>query len=274
MDVCDNNPGKHNKSPANTLSDSASHLFSPPLTAEIKDGWKLSVFPQWKDTFPHIDEVFNILANPVRIIQENDRGIVKLIRHNDTLFIAKRSMIQENRRWAQFTSFYRKGEGTRTLRNMAGMYALGLPVPEPVFVLEKMTFGFVVASWSLYRYLEGTPCTCSESHLIADTLRKIHRKGWVHRDPHVKNFLWDGEKICIIDCARARPWQSEYAQIYDVVLFNNCCPGSLKQYGISETHRVYRFAKFRNNTMKFWRRVKRKIRVFLGIVAARKKDRS
>jgi tRNA A-37 threonylcarbamoyl transferase component Bud32 len=222
--------------------------------------WNLDVFPRWKDTFRNIDEVVTVLTNPEKIIQENIRGIVFLIRHNGTLFIAKRSKIQENRRWVQFTSLYRKGEGARTLQNMARLYALGLPVPEPVLVLEQKKYGFVVASWSLYRYLEGYPCSCAQSHLVAETLRDIHQKGWVHRDPHVKNFLFNGEHICIIDCARARPWRSRYAQIYDVVLLDKCCPGSRKYYGISESDWLYRIAKFHNRVIILWRKIKRRIR--------------
>ena len=222
--------------------------------------WNLHVLPRWKETFPTIAKVFEILSQPVQIVHENNRGVVLLIRHNGTLFVAKRSKIQEHKRWAQFTSLYRQGEGTRLLRNLTGLYALGLPVPEPVLVLEKKVGGFVVASWSLYCYLEGQPCSCAQSHLIAETLKELHQNGWVHRDPHVKNFLWNGAKVCILDCAKARPWRSRYAQMYDVVLLDNCCPGSLKYYGISASDGVYRLAKGHNNLIKLWRRIKRTIR--------------
>ncbi len=237
-------------------------IFPPllPPPHQTDKGWSLYVFPRWKDVFPTIDKVFEILSHPVQIVHENTRGVVLLIRHNGTLFVAKRSKIQENKRWAQFTSLYRKGEGTRALRNMARLHSLGLPVPEPVFVMEKKMYGFVVASWSLYCYLEGLPCSCAQAPLIAEILKNIHQKGWVHRDPHVKNFLLNGEETWIIDCAKARPWRSKYARMYDVVLLNNCCPGSLKYYGISESYWLYRLAKFHNTLIKLWRRIKRRIR--------------
>ena len=233
-----------------------------PCTPEEENQWHLHVFSAWQQTFHNISEVRALLAHPVKIIQENNRGIVFLIRYNGILFIAKRSLIQENKRWAQFTSCYRQGEGMRTLRNMDKLYKLNLPVPEPVFVLEKKKYGFVVASWSLYRYLEGHPCSCGQSDQIAATLRKIHEKGWVHRDPHVKNFLLHEGEIRIIDCTRARAWRLSYAQMYDVVLLNNCCPGSLRQYGVSETHLIYRLAKCQNTMIKLWRRIKKKLRSF------------
>jgi tRNA A-37 threonylcarbamoyl transferase component Bud32 len=233
-----------------------------PRKPEEEQGWDLYVFPAWREIFRTIEEICNILATPVELIQENNRGIVFLVCHNNTFFIAKRSLTQEDKHWTQFTSFYRKGEGTRTLRNMHRLYKLGLPVPEPVLVLEKKRYGFVVASWSLYCYLKGEPCTCAQSSRIAAILKEIHEKGWIHRDPHVKNFLLNGGKLGVIDCTRARPWRSKYAQIYDVVLLNNCCPGSLKYYGVSENYWVYRLAKFQNNIVKLWRRFKRKVRSF------------
>ncbi len=227
-----------------------------------KDGWKLLVFPEWREMFCRLEDVRRLLAHPENIIQENDRGTVSLIRYQERRFIAKRSLIQERRRWTQFTSLYRKGEGRRTLHYMANMKAAGLLVPEPVLVLEQVRCGFVVASWSMYRYLEGEPCTCAESHRAAQALRAIHQQGWVHRDVHIQNFLQQGEDIYMIDCSKARPWNSEYARMYDVVRLNNCCPGSLKEYGISETYWVYRLAKCHNTCIKGWRTLKRTIRAF------------
>ncbi len=42
-------------------------------------------------------------------------------------------------------------------------------------MLEKSVSGFVTASWSVYQYLEGQPCTCAEADRIAAMLRKLHQ---------------------------------------------------------------------------------------------------
>jgi tRNA A-37 threonylcarbamoyl transferase component Bud32 len=230
------------------------------LMSDSHAKWQLFVFPGWREQFHSVEKVLTLLSTPEKVLQDNARGMVCLIRKQDHTFIAKQSKIQENRRWAQFTSLYRKGEGSRMLRNMAQLFELGLPVPEPVLVLEKKRLGFVVASWSVYCYLEGQPCRCVDAFRIADVLKQIHQQGWVHRDPHVKNFLLHEGEIYIIDCAKARPWSFEYARMYDVVLLNNCCPGSLKGYGISDSYWVYRLAKAHNNLIKFWRKLKRCVR--------------
>lgn len=229
-------------------------------TAISHSHWQLTVFPGWEAIFPDIDTVFRMIARPTQTLQNNTRGVVNLIDYHGATFIAKRSKTQERNLRAQVTSLYRKGEGARMLQNMARLRAVGLPVPEPVLTLEKKRWGCVVVSWCVYRYLEGQPCTCADVPRIATLLRTLHQCGWVHRDPHVKNFLRRDDTVWLIDCAKARPWRWRYAQMYDVVLLDKCCPGSLRFYGVSASDPVYRLAKAQNNIIKFWRSVKRQLR--------------
>ncbi len=231
-----------------------------PISAEEEAGWHLAVFPDWQLTFYQITDVGQLLSHPQHIIQQTKHSLVLLVSYNQIPFIAKRSLTQERRLWAQLTSLYRRGEGTRTLRNMHKMYTLGLPVPEPVLVLEKHRLGCVVASWSVYRYLEGETCTFDHAPQIARTLKQMHQLGWVHRDPHVWNFLEYHGEIRILDCARARPWRGKYAQMYDVVLLDKCVAGSASHYGISENDWVYRLAKRYNLLLQWWRKAKRTLR--------------
>ena len=231
-----------------------------PNSPEQEREWRLHVFPAWRQMFASVAQVCQFLRQPERTLQQNSRGVVLLIRHKGRHFIAKRSLRQERRWWSQFTSLYRGGEGARSSRNLARLVEAGLPVAQPVFALERRRFGMTVASWDCYEYLEGITCACEQAGEIAAMLRRLHAAGWVHRDPHVQNFLrYDGE-LRILDCARARPWRSRYAQMYDVVLLDNCCPGSVALYGVSERDPVFRLAKAQNNLIKFWRRVKRRLR--------------
>ena len=231
-----------------------------PNSPEQEREWRLHVFPAWRQAFASLAQICHLLRNPERVLQQNSRGVVLLIQREGRRFIAKRSLRQERRWWSQFTSLYRGGEGARSSQNLARLVEAGLPVAQPVFVLERRRFGMTVASWDCYEYVEGITCTCEQAGEIAAMLRRLHAAGWVHRDPHVQNFLrYDGE-LRILDCARARPWRSRYAQMYDVVLLDNCCPGSVALYGVSERDPVFRLAKTQNNVIKFWRRVKRRLR--------------
>ncbi len=231
------------------------------MTPPHPDGhWTLTVFPRWQELFSSVEHVLSILESPSAILHDNSRGSVYVIHHHGYTFIAKRSKRQERNVWMQLTSLYRKGEGARTLHNLSKLYARGLPVPQPVLILEKIRFACVVVSWSLYSYVEGEACTCADAPQIAALLKRIHQEGWVHRDPHVQNFLKHESQFSIIDCARARPWRSRYAQMDDLVLLNNCCPGIVPHYGISASSLLYRLAKAQNNLLQCWRQIKRIIR--------------
>ena len=231
-----------------------------PKTPEQQAEWRLDVFPGWERQFSSMADVCDWLRRPDALIQRNTRGLVLLMRRGEDRFIAKRALRQERRRWTQFTSLYRNGEGRRTLRNMGRLYQAGLPVPEPVLVLEKFRFGMTVASWGVYRYVEGVTCACEQADRIAAILKQMHAAGWVHRDPHVWNFLIHEGKISILDCAQARPNRSRYAQMQDVVLLNKCCPGSFAFYGVADSDPVYRLAQAHTRLFVFWRSVKRCLR--------------
>lgn len=239
------------------LTELEQHL---PLRPGQEREWRLQTFPGWEARFPTIVATARMLLHSPKVLQQTKYSLVLLIEHQGQKFIAKRSLNQERRLWPQCTSLYRKGEGARTMRTLRRIYDCGLPVPEPVLVLEKKRLGFTLASWSVYRYLEGETCGFEHSAQIARTLRMMHDKGWVHRDPHVWNFLCHQGQMRILDCARARPWSSKYARMYDVVLLDKCSPGSAGFYGVPENDPVYRLARFQNLQLQRWRRIKRVIR--------------
>ena len=232
-----------------------------PGRAEIHDHWTLTVAPAWEAALGDAAAVLELLRHPETLIQENDRGTVSVVQVEGAVLVVKRSRIQEQRRWIQLHSLYRGGEGLRAFRNLGRLREAGLRVPEPVLALEQTRCGFVVASWHAYRYLDGDACTCGDAALIARTLKQLHDCGWVHRDPHVRNFLKHGGEAGIIDCAKARPWRSGYARRYDLVLLNKCCPGARAFYpGFSTSDPLYVLAQRHNNWIVLWRRIKRRVR--------------
>lgn len=237
-----------------------------PRRRTIRSHWTLTAAPAWRGALGGAAAARALTTRPDRLIQENSRGTTALVRLGGDVLVVKRSLIQERRRWIQWHSLYRGGEGARAYRNLTCLREAGVRVPEPVFALEETRRGFVVASWHAYRYLEGEPCTCADAPLVARTLEGLHDAGWVHRDPHVRNFLKHGGEAGIIDCARARPWRFGYARRYDLVLLDKCCPGARVHYpGFSGADLLYRLAQRHNGWIVLWRRVKRTVRGWFGV---------
>lgn len=232
-------------------------------------GWTLNVAPAWAPSVGDVTQVLALLASPGTLLQEHDRGWVYRSAVAGRAVILKRSKTQERRLWPILTSLYRNGEGYRAFHNMTRLRKAGAPVPDPVFVLERRRAGFVVESWHAGEFVDGVTCTCGDAPAVAAALRELHDRGWVHRDPHVKNFLRDGDAIRILDWTKAKPWSFAYARHYDLVLLNKCCPGADTCYpGFDPADRLYRLARLHNAWIVRWRRVKRVIRRGLGVRGA------
>lgn len=230
------------------------------------DHWTLDVAPDWASSFGDVTQVLAFLRSPGDLIQEHDRGWVYRGQAAGRAIVVKRSKTQERRAWPILTSVYRGGEGSRTFRNLTRLERAGVAVPAPIFALERRRAGFVVESWHACEYLDGMACTCADAPRVAVALRALHDRGWVHRDPHVKNFLRAGDTIRVIDWSKAQPWRSTYARRYDLVLLNKCCPGAAAFYPeFDEADVPYRLARRHNAWIVGWRRVKRLVRARLGI---------
>ena len=228
--------------------------------------WTLTVAPAWRHRFPDAASALAAFERDGFLVHENDRGATFQVLVDGQSLVAKRSTRQESGLWARITSVYRHGEGWRAYQHLAGLRAAGIPVPEPVLAIERRRFGFVVGSWHAYRYVEGVTCSCAEAPLVARALASLHDRGWVHRDPHVRNFIREGDRLWIIDCLRARPWRSRYARWYDVVLLNKCCPGARVHYpGFDERDVRFRLAQRHNDWIVRWRRFKRRARQAFGL---------
>ena len=191
-----------------------------PEKSVTHDDWTLTVAPDWEPSLGDVARALRLLDEAGEPIHDSERSTVWAVRHGDAALILKRSKMQERRPWLQLLSLVRGGEGSRSFRNLRRLSEAGFRVPEPIMALDRRRFGFVVESWHAYRRLDGDACTCADAALIARTLRRLHDAGWVHRDPHVKNFLTLDGEIGMIDCVRARPWRFGYARRYDVVQLN------------------------------------------------------
>lgn len=237
-----------------------------PRRRTIRSHWTLTVAPAWRDALGDAAAARALVARADTVLRETSRGTTAVVRLGGDVLVVKRSFIQERRRWIQAHSVYRGGEGARAFSNLARLRAEGVRVPEPVFALDERRCGFVVASWHAYRYLEGEACTCADAPLAARALRRLHDAGWVHRDPHVRNFLKHGGEAGVIDCSKARPWRFAYARRYDLVLLDKCCPGARVHYpGFSGSDPLYRLARRHNAWIVSWRRVKRTVRGWFGV---------
>lgn len=223
-----------------------------PRAAEVKPG------------LASLDAVVALAATGT-LVHDSARSRVAVARHEGATLVVKRSRRQETSRWIQLTSLWRAGEGVRTHRLLSRLEAAGLPVPAPVAAFDRRQRGLVVESWLVYRLVAGEACDCTDAPAVAALLRQMHDAGWVHRDPHVGNFLRTPAGLSMIDVGTARARRSAFARAFDVVLLDKCCPGSAELYpGYDRRAPWSRLARLWSRTLVGWRRIKARVRGFGG----------
>ncbi|WP_163935277.1 3-deoxy-D-manno-octulosonic acid kinase [Paraferrimonas sp. SM1919] len=106
-----------------------------------------------------------------------------------------------------FTGF----ESSRALAEftmLEQMYQLGLPVPEPVaamsirnglWVTGDIIIKRIADTQDMLAWCEQGPVAASTWHLLGKTIAQFHQQLVFHSDLNIKNILFDGEQIYLID---------------------------------------------------------------------------
>jgi tRNA A-37 threonylcarbamoyl transferase component Bud32 len=225
----------------------------------------LRVAPRWAARVTSGADVL-ALADAGQPIHDTPRNLVLVTQAPGARLVVKRSRRQERSRWIRVTSLWRPGEGVRGFDLLARLAADGLPVPEPVAAFDTRHRGLVVASHLVYAFVEGEPCTCADAPAIALVLRAMHARGWVHGDPHARNFLHARDGVVLLDCVSARRRATRFARAYDFVLLRKCCPGwrPSAEAGLEEDA-WFRLAALGSRTMVAWRWLKARLRPHKGV---------
>ena len=88
------------------------------------------------------------------------------------------------------------------------MHKRNLPIPKPLGWLERTHWGFVKESYYLSEAI-GSGHALNETPSppvlqLAQTVKKIHLAGLLHKDLHAGNFIWDGQTAFLIDLHSAK----------------------------------------------------------------------
>ena len=161
---------------------------------------------------------------PLRIMKENDRGSVTLLRHKTT--------------GKQFV--FREFEGNaQVYRRLLAVDCANLPRIEEVAerdgrvaVLEEYIAGDTLAD-----LLEGALCTPREAKEILVQLCRalwvLHRLGAVHRDVKPENVILRGREAVLIDFDASRVYKDDHETDTQVLGTTGYAPP--EQYGLSQT---------------------------------------
>ncbi len=188
----------------------------------------------WVDDPPRgmgsVAELLALAGQSGNVVKDDHRSLVKTIRVGGHRVVAKQPRDKNRRLWIRMLTLVRESEVKHTLRSLSALLRAGVETLTPIAAVEERRWGMVVDSWLFYFYRVGKPCTQDQFPLVIDALSALHRAGFRHEDPHIENFLYDGEKVFVIDCKGKRRLGS-FSDYNDFLLMQQKTEGGLDVVG-------------------------------------------
>ncbi len=137
---------------------------------------------------------------PVEMLRQHHRSVVEKKKLDDVYYVVKQPNNKNHSYWIRFTTLYRDSEVVKDLKSQLLLAQLGVATVTPVAALEKRKFGMVVDSRIIYRFKDGEQITESHYAEMINHMQTLHDNGYLHDDPHIKNFLQSENSVFAIDC--------------------------------------------------------------------------
>ncbi|MGK7392148.1 MAG: lipopolysaccharide core heptose(II) kinase RfaY [Candidatus Cyclobacteriaceae bacterium M2_1C_046] len=224
------------------------------------NGWRILSFIPDQEA----KKIFNLVQEDsyatVSILKQYDRSKVLRFSLEDNDYVLKIPLEKNNNPWIRFTTLYRKGESFKCLYSMHKLKELQLPTAQPIMTAEKRSFGMVVDSWLVYKYVPGEHCLNKKDHYpeVIDTLQSLHGKSFLHGDPQIRNFILGEDRLIhMIDAKLKRSYFSFFSKNYEWAYLAKSAPG------------IENYFSFKNN---FWFKAAKKADwIFRKFVRKRRK---
>lgn len=211
------------------------------MSKRHKKNW--NIFSSKTDVifFDIIDQKKYVVKN---ILKKHHRSLVYHIEINNKQYILKIPTEKNTRWWIRFTTLFRDGEAVKNIKGMIKYEELGLHSTRPVIAAEKRNWGMVTDSWLLYEYLDGEPCLDKKEYypLVIEELKRIHRKGYLHGDSQIRNFLYKAGRIYVIDSNPKPIGLTAFSRAYEFAYLRKSAPGIENYFGEINDWWLYKLA--------------------------------
>lgn len=198
----------------------------------------------------------------LKTLKSDNRSIVKLIQFKGKPYIYKIPLEKNIRKWQRFLSFFRGSESQREFKNLEKILENGFDTPKPYFACETKKFGMVIDSYIIMEYINGNTGDINNLPFITDTLSKIHKKGYIHGDSQLSNFILTNDKCYIIDAKFNKSIFGKIAQTYEFIYLETSCGQNIGQF-YNKKGLTYLIARGLDNYLILWGRFRSWIKVLI-----------
>jgi heptose II phosphotransferase len=204
-------------------------------------GYNIHHFVQWDKAKSHVDYILNNEYNILKTLKDDQRSAVHLISLDKETIILKIPIEKNRRKWIRMLSPFRKSDALQSSLSMLLLQQMGIGSNKPLVVVEKKKLGVIVDSWYLCSFVEGSPCNDTDYQNVVETLQKIHAAGYLHGDPHLKNFLKGKEGAQVIDTKLSKSWNFAQKDL-ELAYLEKSCPATNQYFNTNTLS--YKFAHF------------------------------
>lgn len=194
----------------------------------------------------------------LKVLKDDNRSYVLLIEVDGESYVYKVPREKNRRVWQRFLSLFRGSESRREYNNSLKRSKLGFQGATPIMYWEKRVFGMSFDSFFISSYLEGKSATISDLSLVRDELERIHKKGYLHGDSQLDNFMILKEEVYLIDVKLIRNKYGKAGEIYEFIYLEESCHKEIDIY--DKTTLSYKLAKGLNNYLHWIGKIKKTIR--------------
>ncbi|WP_370521529.1 lipopolysaccharide core heptose(II) kinase RfaY [Cetobacterium sp. 8H] len=204
------------------------------------------------------DRIKNNSFKLLKILKDDNRSKVLLIEIDGQKLVYKTPIEKNTKVWQRILSIFRGSESKREYKNYIKILEVGFRGPKPLLYCEYKKYGITLDSFLVMEYLDGEVARLSDLDLVASELRKIHRKGYLHGDSQLSNFMIKNSKVYLIDVKLLKNIYLKPGEEYEFIYLEESCHQDIDVY--DKTNWSYKIAKSLNLYLHWLGRVKKKIR--------------
>lgn len=217
------------------------------------------IYYNQKDTVDFYTRIKGKDYTVLRTLKDDSRSLVEVIRINGKRYVLKVPKEKNRRKWQRFLSIFRGGESMRECKQLEKLMLNGFNAPRPFLALEKRRFGMTVDSLSVSEYIESRASTEKDIDIVCSSLREIHKKGFLHGDSQIENFLVTDSRIYLIDCKLLKNIYGKFGEMYEYIYLRESCFFDLDEY-IDTKAFYFKGAKLLNSYLHWWGDFRKKLR--------------
>ena len=195
----------------------------------------------------------------LEILKDDKRSLVMLIDINKNKYVLKVPREKNKRKWQRFISIFRGGESMREFLQLEKLKKYNFNAPAPLIAIEEKKLGMTYDSFIISEYIKSREATIQDLEVVTTCLNDIHKKGFLHGDSQLTNFLIKDNKVYLIDSKLLKNKYGKFGIMYEYIYLQESCPVDLKNY-VDRDNFYFKVAKILNSYLHFWGRVRKKLK--------------